>query len=340
MIEHIVITGGGTGGHLMVADAIINELHAQEKPAIFIGSKNGQDRQWFENKFQLHRAIFLDTKGVVNKNFFGKIQSMLNIFSKMFECIELFDKYNVKKVVSVGGYSAAAATMAAIVTRRELFIHEQNSVMGSLNKYSSFFAKYIFNSFDPKCEINAYPVKPEFFDTARIRKEIKKVIFLGGSQGALFINTFALKVAPKLNKMGIKIVHQTGKKDLTRVLQKYEELGIKAEVFDFTTDISHKMGHADLAVSRAGASTLWELTANALPTLFIPFPFAAKDHQYTNAKFLSNKGVAFLKREKQLTPEYFFEIIEKEDIHAISKKLVDAIMLDGVKMIVDKILAK
>ena len=340
MREHIAITGGGTGGHLMVADAIINELHSREIGVIFIGSRNGQDRQWFENKFQINRAIFLDTRGVVNKNLFGKFTSMFNMFSKMFECIEFFNQYNVKKVVSVGGYSAAPATFAAIFSRRDLFIHEQNSVMGSLNKYSAFFSKYIFNSFDPNCEIDAYPVKPEFFDTARIREEVKKIIFLGGSQGAVFINNFALRVAPKLNEMGISIVHQTGKNDFERVEAEYKKLGIEADVFAFSDDIPHKMGHSDFAISRAGASTLWELTANALPTLFIPFPHAAKDHQYTNAKFLVNKDIAFVKRESELNDEYLFQILQDKDIHAISKKLVDAIMLDGVKMIVDKILSK
>lgn len=338
--EHIAITGGGTGGHLVIADAIINELHEREVGVIFIGSKNGQDRQWFENKFKIDRSIFLDTRGVVNKGPLGKISSMFNMFSKMFEVIDYFKQYNVKKVVSVGGYSAAPATFAAIFSRCELYIHEQNSVMGSLNKYSAFFAKYIFNSFDPNCEIDAYPVKPEFFDTARIREDVKKIIFLGGSQGALFINNFAIRVAPKLTQMGISIVHQTGKKDFERVEAEYKKLGIEADVFAFSDDIPHKMGHSDFAISRAGASTLWELTANALPTLFIPFPHAAKDHQYTNAKFLVNKGVAFVKRERELKDEYLFEILEKEDIHSISKKLVDAIMLDGVKMIVDKILAK
>lgn len=339
MREHIVVTGGGTGGHLMVADAIIDELYSRDQGVIFIGSKNGQDRKWFENKFQLHKAIFLDTTGVVNKAGLGKLGSMFNIFSKSFECMEIFDQYNVKRVVSVGGYSAAPATLGAILSRRSLFIHEQNSVMGSLNKYSSYFAKYVFNSFDPYCEINAYPVKPRFFDTARIREELKKIIFLGGSQGAIAINNLALKVAPKLNKMGIEIVHQTGEQDFERVQKLYQKLGIKADVFPFSKDIAQKMGHSDFAVSRAGASTLWELTANALPTLFIPFPHAAKDHQYTNAKFLADKGLAFVKREREINEKYFFEIIQS-DINTISKQLVDAIMLDGVKMIVDTILKK
>jgi UDP-N-acetylglucosamine--N-acetylmuramyl-(pentapeptide) pyrophosphoryl-undecaprenol N-acetylglucosamine transferase len=338
--EHIAITGGGTGGHLMVADSIINELHSREIGVIFIGSTNGQDRQWFENNFKVHKAIFLDTRGVVNKGTLGKITSMSNMISKAFEVMDYFKQYNVKKVVSVGGYSAAPATFAAIFSRRDLFIHEQNSVMGSLNKYSSFFAKYIFNSFDPNCEIDAYPVKPEFFDAAKITEDVRRIIFLGGSQGALFINNFALRVAPRLKKMGIEISHQTGKSDFERVEAEYKKLGMEVDVFAFSDDIPHKMGHSDFAISRAGASTLWELTASAVPTLFIPFPHAAKDHQYTNAKFLVDKGLAFVKREKELKDEYLFEILEKEDIHAISKKLVNAIMLDGVKMIVDKILAK
>ncbi len=340
MREHIAITGGGTGGHLVIADAIINELHSREIGVIFIGSKNGQDRQWFENNYKVDRAIFLDTRGVVNKGALGKISSMANMFSKAFEVMEYFNQYNVKKIVSVGGYSAAPATFAAIFSRRDLFIHEQNSVMGSLNKYTATFAKYVFNSFDPKCEIDAYPVRPEFFDAAKITEKVKKIIFLGGSQGAVFINNFALRVAPRLNEMGISIVHQTGKNDFERVEAEYKKLGIEADVFAFSNDIPHKMGHSDFAISRAGASTLWELTASAVPTLFIPFPFAAKDHQYTNAKFLVDKGVAFVKREKELKDDYLFEILEKEDIHDISKKLVNTIMLDGVKMIVDKIVSE
>lgn len=338
-IDNIVITGGGTGGHLKVAEAFINELHERGFKATYIGSKNGQDKDWFGgHNRKLKKAIFLDSYGVVNKGFFGKIKSLINIIKLSFECNDLFEDKNVNKVVSVGGYSAAPATFAAIMTSGcKLYIHEQNSKMGKLNQLTSFFARELFSSYDAKSKVKDYPVDSKFFDNARVRSATRAVIFLGGSQGAKSINNFALSVAEKLHSMGIKIIHQTGRADFQRVKEKYEKLGIEADVFDFCTDIENKMGKADFAVSRAGASTLWELSANALPTLFIPFPHAAQDHQYTNALFLIEKKMAYMKRENELSKEYFFNCIQ-QDNYEMSKRLVDCIMSDSIKLMVDCIL--
>ena len=250
----VVVTGGGTGGHLKVADAFIEEFHNRGISVIFIGSSNGQDKAWFEHDRRLKKAIFLDTKGVVNKTSFGKVTSLLNIFSKTLFCLNLYSTYNVKTVISVGGFSAAAATFASILKFGcKLYIHEQNSKMGKLNEITSKFATEIFSSFDENSLVKDYPVAKEFFETARVRDKIKTIAFFGGSQGAVCINDFALKVAPKLNEMGIKIIHQTGKNDFTRVKEQYEKLNIKADVFDFSKDIPSKMASADFAVSRAGA---------------------------------------------------------------------------------------
>ena len=95
----VVITGGGTGGHLKVADAFIEEFHKRSIPIIFIGSSNGQDKQWFENDKRLKKAYFLDTRGVVNKNAFGKVGSLFNIISKSNYCLNLFSTHNVKTVI-------------------------------------------------------------------------------------------------------------------------------------------------------------------------------------------------------------------------------------------------
>jgi len=208
--------------------------------------------------------------------------------------------------------------------------------MGKLNEITSKFATYVFSSFDDKSPIKDYPVSEEFFEDARIRDEFKTIIFLGGSQGAHAINDFAIKVAPRLDKLGLKIIHQTGGSDIERVREAYENLGIKVDVFDFTKELSKKMSEADFAVSRAGASTLWELCANSLPTLFIPYPYAAKDHQYTNAKFLEDKGLCYICREKELTKEYLVEVLKKDNFQ-ISKKLVDSIQCDAVESIVSLI---
>eukprot|EP00767_Chilomastix_cuspidata_P000508 gnl/Chilomastix_cuspidata/11294.p1 GENE.gnl/Chilomastix_cuspidata/11294~~gnl/Chilomastix_cuspidata/11294.p1 ORF type:complete len:112 (-),score=5.36 gnl/Chilomastix_cuspidata/11294:129-431(-) len=99
------------------------------------------------------------------------------------------------------------------------------------------------------------------------------------------------------------------------------------------------MNKADFAVSRAGASTLWELCANSLPTLFIPYPYAAQDHQYTNAKFLEEKGLCYILREHELSREKFIEILKKDN-YSVSKKLVDSIRYNAIESIVDDILEK
>jgi len=334
----VVITGGGTGGHLKVADALIDEFNKKGIRPIFIGSSNGQDKEWFQNDKRLRKAFFLDTKGVVNKNFFGKIKSLFQIFLKMLKCQDIFDDYDVKKVISVGGFSAAPATFAAITTFGcKLYIHEQNSVMGKLNEITSKFARKVFSSFLTDSEVKDYPVSEEFFDNARIRDDLKTIIFLGGSQGAKAINDFALMVAPKLKSLGLNIIHQTGKNDYERVVKEYEKLSIKVDVFPFSKNISEKMSEADFAISRAGASTLWELCANSLPALFVPYPYAAKDHQYTNAKFLEQKGLCYIARENALDQNLLLSILKKDN-YLISKKLVDSINCNGAESIVDTIL--
>ncbi len=334
----VVVTGGGTGGHLKVADAFIEEFHNRGISVIFIGSSNGQDKSWFEQDRRLKKAIFLDTKGVVNKTSFGKVTSLLNIFSKTLHCLNLYSKYDVKTVISVGGFSAAAATFASILKFGcKLYIHEQNSKMGKLNEITSKFATEIFSSFDENSLVKDYPVAKEFFNTARVRDKIKTIAFFGGSQGAICINDFALKVAPRLNEMGIKIIHQTGKNDLERVKKEYERLNIKGDIFDFSKEIPLKMSSADFAVSRAGASTLWELCANSLPTFFIPYKHAAGDHQYYNAKALLDKGLCFLKREEELNEEDFFNAIAS-DIHKISIELISSINPNAIALIANIIL--
>ncbi|RXK11760.1 undecaprenyldiphospho-muramoylpentapeptide beta-N-acetylglucosaminyltransferase [Halarcobacter mediterraneus] len=338
--KSVVITGGGTGGHLKVADAFIEEFSKRGFSVIFIGSSNGQDSKWFEEDKRLKKAFFLDTKGVVNKGIVGKIKSISQILSHINKCRSIFSKYKIKRVISVGGYSAAPASFTAILNGDcHLFIHEQNSLMGKLNKITSRFATEVYSSYEPNSAIKDYPVSDEFFDNARIRDELKTIIFLGGSQGAKAINDFAMSIAKDLKKINIEIIHQTGKDDYDRVKKFYDKENLEIDVFAFSKELAAKMNKADFAVSRAGASTLWELCANSLPTLFIPYPYAAQDHQYTNAKFLEEKGLCYILREHELSREKFIEILKKDN-YSVSKKLVDSIRYNAIESIVDDILEK
>ncbi|MEA3552777.1 MAG: UDP-N-acetylglucosamine--N-acetylmuramyl-(pentapeptide) pyrophosphoryl-undecaprenol N-acetylglucosamine transferase, partial [Campylobacterota bacterium] len=283
MSKTIVVTGGGTGGHLSVAKSFIEEFYNRGYQVIFIGSTKGADKQWFQDHPKLYKTYFMDTRGVVNQNLLGKFNSLFMIFKAVIKSMKIFKQNSVSKVISVGGFSAAPASFASIISKKDFYIHEQNSVMGRLNQLTAKRAKELFSSYSKTSKVKDYPINEKFFQHSRIRSDIKTIIFLGGSQGASAINNFALKVAPKLSDMNINIIHQTGKNDFEKIKDEYEKLNIKADVFDFCSELLEKMDKADFAVSRSGASTLWELVALGIPTLFIPYPYAAADHQYHNA---------------------------------------------------------
>jgi len=334
----IVITGGGTGGHLSVARSFIEEFYKRDYKIIFIGSTKGADQKWFENEPKLEQKFFMDTRGVVNQTKLGKLYSLYLIFKAVVKSIVILKKYNVSKVISVGGFSAAPASFASILTKTDFYIHEQNSVMGRLNKLTAKMAKDIFSSYLPTSKVKDYPINEKFFQKARVRTNIKTIIFLGGSQGATAINNFALDIAKDLNDMGIKIIHQTGTNDFEKCKNTYAKLNIDVDIFDFDTNILAKMDKADFAVSRSGASTLWELVAIGIPTLFIPYPYAAANHQYHNAKYLLENDLCFLSKENELNKEYLIDIIQNTKIDKISLALTKIIKKDAVKNIVDIII--
>lgn len=338
--NYIVVTGGGTGGHLAVARSFIDELYDRGYKVIFIGSTKGADKSWFEHYEKIEKTYFLGTKGVVNQNILGKFASLFAIIKFAFLCKKIFQEYGIRKVISVGGFSAASASFGAIISGVELYIHEQNSVMGNLNKVTSKYAKEVFSSYDLNSSIKDYPINHNFFDAARIRKEIKTIIFLGGSQGATAINNFAMKIALKLKEYNISIIHQTGKNDLQKCQEFYNTNNINAVVFDFDREILAHMMKADFAVSRSGASSLWELCALGIPTLFIPYPHASSNHQYFNAKFLQDEKLCILKMQNELDDgDKIVEEILNINLKETSDRLIKMIKKDGVKQIIDKILS-
>ncbi len=323
----IAMTGGGTGGHLAIIKAVKEELRGED--IIYIGSTKGQDRAWFENDRDFKSSYFLHTQGVVNQGIFGKFKSIFMLIQATLKAKKILKENGVKVVFCVGGFSAAPTSFASKLLGIPLIIHEQNAHIGSLNRLLKPYSAHFISSYDKDSPIKAYPIKREFFQKARVREKVKTIIFLGGSQGAVAINELALRLAKRLDDMNIKIIHQAGEKNLIEVKQLYRDINVKATVFGFTDKLSSYMEEADFAVARAGASTLWELSAIGCPTVFIPYPYAASDHQYYNAKFLSDKGVAWIMREDDINSDKILKIIEREDIPAISKKLQDMIEKDG-----------
>ncbi|MDQ7086064.1 MAG: UDP-N-acetylglucosamine--N-acetylmuramyl-(pentapeptide) pyrophosphoryl-undecaprenol N-acetylglucosamine transferase [Sulfurovum sp.] len=331
----IVMTGGGTGGHLAIIQAVKESL--KEEDLIYIGSTTGQDRQWFEQDKDFVERYFLSTRGVVNQGIVGKVTSLLKILLSALKVRKIFKTHQVSVVFSVGGFASAPAVIASKLAGIPLVIHEQNASIGSLNKLFKPFAHTFISSYLEESPIKAYPIKSIFFDNARIRTTVKTIIFLGGSQGAKAINDLALLLAPKLKAQGIKIIHQAGQRNIDAVNKAYKDIGIEAEVFGFTTHLAKYMQEADFAVARAGASTLWELSATALPTLYIPYPYAASDHQYHNAQFLVSKDLAWLMRENNVDALKVMALLDK-DLSIVSHGLVEMVEKEGSAKIAQKLL--
>lgn len=330
------ITGGGTGGHLAIAKALQEALVVRGHEAIFIGSTAGQDRAWFGEKSGFSKSYFLETTGVVNRKGFAKIVALFKILKALFSARNLLKKHHIQAVISVGGFSAAPTSFAAIITGYPLYIHEQNAVEGRLNKVLKSYAKAFFSSYDKKSIVKDYPVNAQLFKTARIRTQIKTIIFLGGSQGAKAINNLALSIAPLLQEKSIKIIHQCGNADFERVQAGYDELGINAHCFAFTKTLAQYLQEADLAVTRAGASTLWEVCANGLPAFFIPYPYAAGDHQFYNARFIVEKELGWCERESDNLLKQLSYVLD-ENLEVKSRGLLELSHEGGAEAIIKQI---
>lgn len=333
----VVITGGGTGGHLSIAKSIAKEYNKRGIKPIYIGSTKGQDKEWFEKSPLFSQILFLETSGVVNQGFFGKIKSLLNILKHSLYVKKFFKQNGITKVFSVGGYSAASAGIAAVISKTPLFIHEQNAHIGRLNKLLKPYAKLFFSSYDENSLVKDYPVEDEWFEIQKETTSLKTIAFLGGSQGARAINDVALEIALYLKEKGVKIVHQTGKSDFKKVKEFYETNEINADVFEFYSPLYEKLKDVDLAISRSGAGSMWELCAAKIYSIFIPYPYAANNHQYYNAKILEDKKACSIISQKELNKNSLISTLESLNLDSINAPLTDLINKDGAKNIVSMI---
>lgn len=333
---NILFTGGGTGGHLVIASSLATTAIARGHRVAFIGSTSGQDQQWFKESSLFEQTYFLETTGVVNKKGIGAVIALWKIIKAVFVSRNIIRRFGADAVVSVGGFSAAPAAIASLTLGCPLSIHEQNAVTGRLNKLLRPYAKGFYSSYeegDGRCD---YPVSDSYFHSSHIRSEIKTIIFLGGSQGAMFINNLALEIAGWLNDRGIHIIHQCGAKEEERVRHEYQKMGVDAEVYGFTDQIASLINRSDFAISRSGASTLWELCASQVPTFFIPYPSAAGDHQYHNARYIIDHDAGWCERQGEGIVQKLQEAIMSNP-EAKSKKLAELIAPHGATKILQLI---
>jgi UDP-N-acetylglucosamine--N-acetylmuramyl-(pentapeptide) pyrophosphoryl-undecaprenol N-acetylglucosamine transferase len=317
----VIIAGGGTGGHIYPGIAIAQEFKRRNAASrvLFVGTARGLEtkivpREGFELK--LIEVAALKRVGLAKT-----IKSLLLLPKSFLAVRSLIQEIRPDVVIGVGGYASGPVVLMAALSGVPTLIAEQNALPGFTNRVLGKFVKAAAVSFEEarqffgrKAEITGNPVRAEFFNIpAKPAGETINLLVTGGSQGARAINeAMSGAVAflePVLRKEGgrFALVHQTGEADFERVRTTYAQLAadapIKAEARPFIEKMVEAFAQADLVICRAGATTVAELAAAGKPALFVPFPFAADDHQRKNAEAVERAGAGRMILQAELTPE-------------------------------------
>ncbi len=329
---NILIAGGKTGGHLFPGIAVAQSLEMIKKEVniLFVGTNAPFEVKTLNTYGYSHKSIF--SKPFKGGNPFTKAFSVGIILFSVLQSLVLLKSFKSDYVLGVGGFSSFAVVLAAWVLRIPTAIQEQNAIPGMTNRMLSRFAGTIFTSFEetdgfgnnPKVKYVGNPVRRS--NEKALQKEASDkelpvknldpnkftILVTGGRQGAKQINdTFvgALKLMADPDRFNI--IHQTGISNEKEIKKKYSQMNIKANVKAFFNNMPKLQDIADLIITRAGAGIISEICAKGLPSIFIPFPYAADDHQTRNAKKLSDAEASILLHEKDLNEQNLKSKIEE-----------------------------
>lgn len=338
----MVIAGGGTGGHLFPGIALAEEVTTRhpKNEVLFVGTPRGLEAKVVpECGYRLEMISARGVKGM------GPVKLFLALLALPLSFIEswrILRRYRPDVVVGVGGYASAPVVLAAWIQRVPTAIQEQNALPGLANRLLGHFADVVFIAFieskayfpEHKVQLIGNPIRRMLLDNyLRSTKAHDKftLLVLGGSQGAMAINTRVLEALDALTdlKGELHFIHQTGKRDFDRVRDGYARRGFSAEVVDFIVDMSSAYARAELVICRAGAATLAELTVCKKASILIPYPHAADNHQEVNARAMVASGAALMFRESDLSGRTMAEQIRrlKADPGALKKMERQAALL-------------
>jgi UDP-N-acetylglucosamine--N-acetylmuramyl-(pentapeptide) pyrophosphoryl-undecaprenol N-acetylglucosamine transferase len=320
---HILIVGGGTGGHLFPGIATAQAFLAAN-PAnrvLFASTGNAFERRTLAAGG--FRLATVPSEGLKGRGLVGQLRALLKLPPGLMRSLDIIGRFRPDLVLGLGSYASAPLIAAAWLRRKPIVLCEQNIIPGITNRMLAPLARRIHISFEDtaawfparKTMLTGNPVRPDIRaleDAPAVTSKNNPkndphtftVLVTGGSQGAHAVNLAVTAALPYLQGLdGLRCIHQTGREDAVRVQKAYQDNGIAAEVGAFFTDMASRYHQADLVVCRAGATTVAELTAMGKAALFIPFPFAADDHQTLNARTLQRQAAADLIPQSRLSGE-------------------------------------
>lgn len=306
--RNLVVTGGGTGGHIFAGVAIADEWRRiyPDSRILFVGASGGiEERLVPKAGYPLELVHLGSLKGVSTKK---RLKTLLQIPFALFTAATILLRERPDAVVGVGGYASGPVVLIARLVgwtwNVRTAILEQNAVPGFTNRILARFAHAVFCAFPgienkfqlAKTAVTGNPVRGSMVPNASATRNPFTVFIFGGSQGAVGINTLVLDSFEFLGDLlpKLRFIHQTGERDYERVATGYRKAGIDARVEKFIHDMPECYGAASLVVCRAGSSTLAELAAVHRAAILVPFPFASDNHQEKNARLFVDRGAAEL----------------------------------------------
>jgi UDP-N-acetylglucosamine--N-acetylmuramyl-(pentapeptide) pyrophosphoryl-undecaprenol N-acetylglucosamine transferase len=343
MIERVILAGGGTGGHLFPGIAVYEELKRREPEleTLFVGTARGLETKVVPQLGERLECLAVQPlKGRAPKQL---AQSLWALPQAGLEAARLIRSFRPSLVLGMGGYAAGPLVATAALLGVPTAVMEQNAHVGLTNRMLARFVDRAYLSFDEtaslfaahKVRVVGNPVRRAFvsmghmarMDPAAFEMRARKLLVIGGSQGARVLNQLVPEALARAGvaAKGVEIVHQTGHAMVDAVKARYAELGIKATVTPFIDDMARAYASAALVIGRAGATSLAEICAVGRPSILVPFPAAADDHQWHNARALETRGAALAFREGGLEAETLAQAVSRLlDDHAARRRMADA----------------
>lgn len=357
------ITGGGTGGHIYpaiaVADALLEEQDTEE--IFYVGNPNNLEADITKEKD--YTFLPVNSSGMPRKatlQFFKWSFQMLVAWLKC--CFYIF-KYKPDAIFGTGGYVSAPVLLAGITMRIPFVMHDCDANPGLVTRNFAPFAKSISVAFDVECQklnnknciVNGNPIRKEFSTLTKeqarnnIGLENKLTIcIMGGSQGAKKINEAAVEILKELSARNIQVIFQTGKRNFEDVIAKVKNIYPEYEndknivIKPYFNNMTEVLKASDIAISRAGSLSISELCASAVASIFVPYAYAAADHQRKNAKYMLNNGAGLYLEDGATNGETLLKKIEifsndEEYLKSVQQKALSLAKYDGASRIVEQI---
>lgn len=357
----VVISAGGTGGHIYPALAIINKIKEIEPNSefLYIGTHNRMEKDIIPKYNIPFKTI--EIYGFNRKKLLKNFKTIKCLISAKTKCRKIISEFNPDIVIGVGGYVTVPVILSAHFLGIKTFIHEQNSVAGKANLILSKYVDLIGVSF--KSSIDEFPkektiftgnpcsedaIKKKSLDKSELglSKNKKLVLFVMGSLGASNVNEFLVETMNLFNNKDYEILYVTGNNDYERIIKNKFPSNVK--VVPYIENMTRIMKNTDLIVTRAGASTLSEIIALNIPSILIPSPYVPNNHQYKNAMDLVNSNAAILVEEKDLkndvivrnidelfnNPKKYYEM--KENLKSLKIDNSATIIYESIKKLIDR----